>query len=401
MVNSKKRNFDYLPLSIRLETLGGIATPLVLRGTPLPATRSESFSTASDQQTSVEIKILMGESSLSRNNLVLGTFRLKEIPKAKRGEAQITVEFSLDKTCALTARATLKGTQLAAEEGFSAPDLSDDFVKKVLAEAEASRESDEWELARREVKGRAQMLLGEAEERLRAGPNAKLSEAVAALGLAMSSDKDQEIKERTEGLTSILHPPDFSNFSGIFSSMFDTRKPRPTHKTQPVVSRARTSPPKPQEDLAPSAPQHPLGKIFGGGSFTLEPQLCFVLMPFDAKFQAVYEDHIRPTIERAGLRCERADEIRGVKQITADIWERINRCRFLVAELTDQNANVFYELGLAHALGKDVILITQSMSFVPFDIKTLRCIVYDTTARGAKKLENDLAATIGSVIKSS
>jgi hypothetical protein len=398
MENGKKRNFDYLPLSIRLETLGQIATPLVLRGTPLPATRSDSFTTAADQQTSVEIKILMGESSLSRNNLVLGTFHMKEIPKAKRGEAQITVEFSLDKTCAVTARATVKGTQLTAEEKFHAPDLSDEFLKKVLAEAEASRESDELELARREVKGRAQTLLGEAEELLRSGPNQRLSEAVAALGLAMSTDNDHEMKKRTLELDSILHVPDFSD---LFSDMFNAQKTRPLSKPAPVVSRVKRSPAKAQENLVPSAPQHPLGKIFGGGSFTLEPQLCFVLMPFDAKFQPVYEDHIRPTIERAGLRCERADEIRGVKQITSDIWERINRCRFLVAELTDQNANVFYELGLAHALGKDVIPITQSMTFVPFDIKTLRCVVYDTTARGTKKLESDLAATIDSVIKSS
>jgi hypothetical protein len=214
----------------------------------------------------------------------------------------------------------------------------------------------------------------------------------------MSSDKDQEIKQRTEELDSILHVPEISD---IFGSIFDTRKHRPTSKAAPTIPRAKIPSVKSQEDLAPSPPQHPLGKIFGGGSFTLEPQLCFVLMPFDTKFQAIYEDHIRPTIERAGLRCERADEIHGVKQITVDIWERINRCRFLVAELTDQNANVFYELGLAHALGKDVIPITQSMSFVPFDIKTLRCIVYDTTARGTKKLEIDLAATIDSVIKSS
>ena len=135
-------------------------------------------------------------------------------------------------------------------------------------------------------------------------------------------------------------------------------------------------------------------------NFTLDPQLCFVLMPFESKFQPLYDDHIRPTVLRSGLRCERADDIHGTNLITWDIWERINRARFLVAELTDQNANVFYELGLAHAVSKDVILITRSMDFVPFDLKTIRCIVYEFTPRGIQKLEKQLEETIRAVMKS-
>jgi hypothetical protein len=105
-------------------------------------------------------------------------------------------------------------------------------------------------------------------------------------------------------------------------------------------------------------------------------------------------------LRRARLRCERADDIHGTNLITWDIWERINRARFLIAELTGQNSNVFYELGLAHALSKDVILITQSMDFVPFDLKTIRCIVYDFTPRGTQELERKLGKTIGAVMKS-
>ena len=407
MANSDKRKFSYLPLSIRLETLGGIATPLVLRGTPLPATRSENFSTASDEQPRVEIKILMGESSLALNNTVLGTFHLEKLPSAKKGEPQITVEFSVDATCAVTARATVKGTQISTKQYFPSPDLSDEFLKEVLAAAEVNRESDEREVARQETNNNARALLDEAEKHLKNGPNVQLSQAVAKLGLAMSSGKSEEIKQRTEDLRPLM-AYDFSGFSGFdFSDFFGAPRSSPT-KARPIPPAEATKTPvkvvptnHPKEELTPSTPQHPLGKIFGGGNFTLEPQLCFVLMPFDAKFQAIYEDHIRPTIVRAGLRCERADEIRGVNQITTDIWERINRCRFLIADLTDQNANVFYEVGLAHALGKDVIPITQSMNFVPFDVKNLRCIVYDPTARGTKKLETDLADTIDAVIKSS
>lgn len=138
-----------------------------------------------------------------------------------------------------------------------------------------------------------------------------------------------------------------------------------------------------------------LGKIFGGGgSFAPDPQLCFVLMPFAPKLQPVYEDHIKPTVEAAGLVCQRADDIAGTNSITWDIWERINRARFLIADLTDQNANVFYELGLAHALSKDVILLTQSMTFVPFDLRALRCIPYDFTPRGVMKLQSTLKETL-------
>ena len=122
-------------------------------------------------------------------------------------------------------------------------------------------------------------------------------------------------------------------------------------------------------------------------------------MPFSDRFQPIYDDHIRPEVQRAGLRCERADEIRGTSLITWDIWEKINRARFLIADLTDRNPNVFYELGLAHAISKDVILLTQSMDFVPFDLKALRCIVYEFTPRGVQLLENKLSETIASLMK--
>jgi len=113
----------------------------------------------------------------------------------------------------------------------------------------------------------------------------------------------------------------------------------------------------------------------------------------------VYEDHIKPTVRWEELCCERADEIHGTGLITWDVWEKINRARFLIADLTNRNPNVFYEVGLAHAISKDVILITQSMEFVPFDLKTLRCITYEFTPRGMEKFGKSLTATIQAVIK--
>jgi hypothetical protein len=399
MTNENNTSFTYLPLSIRLETVGGVATPLVLRGTPLPAKRSEVFATSSDNQKAVALSLWLGESPLTRNNIKLGIFELKDIPPAKAGEAQIAVELSVDQACTVVARISLQGSNLKVEEKFGPPaDFSDKFVQKVLADAEKTREEDEAKLRQIEATNRANRLIRQAEERLRNGPNANLNTAIAELGLALASGDSERMREKADALEQILSP--FTNiFDGAFGSMFSvpsaTVSPR---RIKRKVSRPRTTTAG-KQDISVTESMHVLGRIFGGGSHTLDPQLCFVLMPFSDDLQPLYDDHIRPVIQKSGLRCERADDIHGTTLITHDIWEYINRARFLVAELTDRNANVFYELGLAHALSKDVILLTQSMDSVPFDLKALRCICYEFTPRGVQKLEAALAATIDALVK--
>jgi len=400
MDTNSKPDFKFLPLSIRLETLGGVATPLILRGTPLPAKRAEVFSTAAENQSTVEVSLWIGESPLTRNNLKLGTFYLRGIPPAKAGVQQIRIEFAVDRACGVAAHANLQGSDLAAEQTFAPPgELSEELVARLLAEAERTRSEDEARLRQIEAVNRANRLIGQAEKGLAAGPNAKLSAAVADLGLALGSGDTERMREKADSLDQLLSPSADLLFGDIFSSFFakpsggsQAPKPSPGRQRSQRATAAK-------HDLTAPMNIHTLGKIFGGTSFTLDPQLCFVLMPFNDKCEPLYEDHLRPTIERAGLRCERADDIRGTNLITHDIWEYINRARFLLAELTDRNPNVFYELGLAHALSKDVILITQSMEFVPFDLKALRCICYDFTPRGMEKLEKGLAATIEVLIK--
>ena len=392
--------FKYLPLSIRLDTLGGVATPLVLRGTPLPAKRSEVFSTAADNQPSVEVSLWLGESPLTRNNVKLGTFMLNGIPAAKAGEPKIAVEFSVDHGCAVVARASLQGSDLKAEEKFGPPsDLSEAFAQKVLAEAEKTRGEDETKLRQIQAVNRSQGLVRKAEQQLAAGPNPSLNAAIAELGLALASGDSERMREKADALEQLLSPSFDQIIGDLFSSFSTTPRASPrrqaaTGKQPPPRATTRA-----KQDLTVASSAHVLGRIFGGGTYTLDPQLCFVLMPFGEKLQPLYDDQIRPVIEKAGLRCERADDIRGTTLITHDIWEYIHRARFLVAELTDRNANVFYELGLAHALSKDVILLTQSMDSVPFDLKALRCLCYDFTPRGVQKLETALAATIGALIK--
>jgi nucleoside 2-deoxyribosyltransferase len=105
---------------------------------------------------------------------------------------------------------------------------------------------------------------------------------------------------------------------------------------------------------------------------------CFVIMPFSPTYQTEYDRIIQPAVEAAGLACIRADEIYSRPQITADIWKSLRSARIVIAELTGRNTNVLYEVGLAHALGKTVIIITRNEDDVPFDLKALRYLYYNT-----------------------
>lgn len=107
---------------------------------------------------------------------------------------------------------------------------------------------------------------------------------------------------------------------------------------------------------------------------------CFVMMPFAAPHGDYYSKVYKPAIEKAGLRPVRADtEIFGTGKIIDQIWSGIHAAKVLVAELTTRNPNVFYELGLAHALEKPVVLVSGNESDVPFDLKHIRVIHYDTS----------------------
>lgn len=130
----------------------------------------------------------------------------------------------------------------------------------------------------------------------------------------------------------------------------------------------------------------------------LNEKLCFIIMPFTDKLNPIYESIIKPVIKDLKLECLRADEIFTSKPIIEDIWDSIKKARFLIADLTDRNANVFYELGLAHALNKDVILLTQDIDDVPFDLRHFRIIVYQDSISGSDKLKSTLKGFINEQI---
>ncbi len=143
----------------------------------------------------------------------------------------------------------------------------------------------------------------------------------------------------------------------------------------------------------------PTNSVFQERQFTLNERLVFVLSPFGEPFDTIFSDHIRPTVEQIeNLDCLRADNIYDNRPVIDDIWRLTNEARMLIAELTGKNANVFYEAGLAHAIGKEVILIAQSMDDVPFDLKHRRCIVYEYTPKGIDRFQHELEHTITNVL---
>ncbi|MBN1490785.1 MAG: hypothetical protein JXA69_12780 [Phycisphaerae bacterium] len=104
---------------------------------------------------------------------------------------------------------------------------------------------------------------------------------------------------------------------------------------------------------------------------------CFVMMPFKDPFNIYYDAIFKPAINKANLDPVRADDLFRPSVIVSDLWQMIQRAKLLLAELTTKNANVFYELGLAHAIGKPVILVSETMDDVPFDLQQLRVLLYN------------------------
>jgi hypothetical protein len=141
-----------------------------------------------------------------------------------------------------------------------------------------------------------------------------------------------------------------------------------------------------------------INPMFTGRNFLVQPNLCFVLMPFRQELTPIYDDHIKKIVEEVNLECKRADDIFSNTAIIEDIWANINKARLLIADLTGKNPNVFYEVGVAHTIGKDVILTTQNIDDVPFDLRHLRHIQYEYTPRGMEAFEQHLKNTIISIL---
>ncbi len=146
----------------------------------------------------------------------------------------------------------------------------------------------------------------------------------------------------------------------------------------------------------------PINPIFGPASYAIDPRLTFVLMPFTDELTEIYQTFVKPVVESSDfdLICRRADDIKSNRAVIQDIWKSLCEARFVIADLTGFNANVLYELGIAHTLGKETILIYQRGVDVkfPFDLTHIRRIEYENNAIGGRALETELRATMRTVI---
>lgn len=203
---------DVTPLSLGIETLGGVDTVLIPKNTTIPVSKSQVFSTATDNQTSVEIHVLQGERPMAANNKSLGRFILDGIPSAPRGIPQVEVNFDLDANGILNVKAKDKATnkeQSIRIEGSSG--LSKEEVEKLKQEAEAHKEEDEKKKELIEVRNNAETLLYSAEKSLReAGDKipedkkTKVEEKIKELKEVLAKDDLEEIKNKTTEFSQVL-----------------------------------------------------------------------------------------------------------------------------------------------------------------------------------------------------
>jgi hypothetical protein len=133
----------------------------------------------------------------------------------------------------------------------------------------------------------------------------------------------------------------------------------------------------------------PKAKVFRLSESPLNENLVAVMMPFSAEFNAVYEA-LRKAAADAGMQCQRVDDIWDNDHIIQDVVDLVCNAGVVICDLTGRNSNVFYEMGMAHTIGKDVIMLTQSSADVPFDVQGIRYINYLKNGEGLEALSQDV-----------
>lgn len=120
----------------------------------------------------------------------------------------------------------------------------------------------------------------------------------------------------------------------------------------------------------------------------------FVAMPFLDTLRPVFTDHIKKVCDELGLTCKRGDDFFTTNRIMDDVWSAIYHADLCIVDCTERNPNVFYELGIAHTLGRKAVLIAQTIDDIPFDVRDRRVIVYNYTPAGMQEFEDKLKKTL-------
>ncbi len=206
---------DVTPLSLGIETLGGVTTKVIEKGTTIPAKKSQIFSTAEDNQPAVSIHVLQGEREFAKDNKSLGMFELQGIPPAPRGVPQIEVTFDIDANGILTVSAVDKGTGKSQEIKITGSSgLSEEEIEKMVQDAEAHKAEDEKRKAVVEAKNQADALihqtrksLDELGESFDAGEKANIEAAIADLEAVLKDENatKEQIDEKVKALTEKSH----------------------------------------------------------------------------------------------------------------------------------------------------------------------------------------------------
>ncbi len=204
---------DVTPLSLGVETLGGVMTRLIERNTTIPCKKSETFSTAADSQTSVEIHVLQGEREMAKDNRPLGKFHLEGLPPAPRGVPQIEVTFDIDANGILNVSAKDKGTGKETKITIShSSGLAKDEVEKMVSDARAHEADDKARREEVELRNRAEnlayqveKLVKENKEKLGAETVKEMEEAVKAVHDLREKGTTEELKAATERLEKASH----------------------------------------------------------------------------------------------------------------------------------------------------------------------------------------------------
>ncbi|MEG0662903.1 MAG: Hsp70 family protein, partial [Anaerovoracaceae bacterium] len=204
---------DVTPLSLSIETLGGVATKLIERNTTIPTKKSQIFSTAADNQTAVDIHVLQGERDMASGNITLGRFQLSGIPPAPRGIPQIEVTFDIDANGIVNVSAKDMGTGKEQRITItSSTKLSDEEINAKVKEAEQYAEEDKQRKEEVEVRNQAETLIYETEknvkelaDKLSDEEKATIEGAKEDLAKVLENGTVEEIKEKTEKLTEQFH----------------------------------------------------------------------------------------------------------------------------------------------------------------------------------------------------